>query len=152
MRAPRAPRAKILFFTSNTNNTFFLMRWMLFVIFYKILFLGFVLFLVFESPKSDHDSLQNVSRKQRSSPDYFSTFLRTFCVRLETFSRHSHIRRENFAQTAQEWLLSRDIRRKTSPNFGLCHFLDIRILRKSFACPVKTALKKPRASKFCVEM
>ena len=42
---------------------------------------------IFVNPQPDHDSLQNVSRKQRSSPDYFSTFLQTFCVRLETFSR-----------------------------------------------------------------
>ena len=42
---------------------------------------------IFVNPQPDHDNLQNVSRNQRSSPDYFSTFLRTFCVRLETFSR-----------------------------------------------------------------
>ena len=31
---------------------------------------------------------------------------------------------------------------KTSLKFGLCHFFDIRIIRKSFVCLVKTHLKQ----------
>ena len=37
---------------------------------------------IFVNPQPDHDSLQNVSRKQRSSPNYFSTYSRTVRVLL----------------------------------------------------------------------
>ena len=37
---------------------------------------------IFVNPQPDHDSLQNVSRKQRSSPDYLSTYSRTVRVLL----------------------------------------------------------------------
>ena len=53
----------------------------------------------------------------------------------------AHIRCENYVQTAQEWFtapLSQYILGKTSPIVGIFNFFDIRILHKSFVCPVKT--------------
>ena len=58
---------------------------------------------------------------------FYSRVLRVcgLAIARQCYIQHSHIRCENYIQTAQEWFsapLSRHIWRKTSPNVGICHF------------------------------
>ena len=57
---------------------------------------------IFVNPQPDHDSLQNVSRKQRSSPDYFSTYFRTVRVLSRRLICECHKAFTNYSRATHE--------------------------------------------------